>query len=385
MAITITQRPEQTIYGIDSDWNGVGNPVIYRMTTDQYTQDNYYLEIYVYDSTDTVLNSEALAFTPNSTGSLVVDITSVLRAQLIADFDIDLTNTNIEMHDDSNAYQKFYIKYKEVWTGSANSLTSDGGNQFYAVLGARQIPSTYGGNFFEYTCFNTVDYSDAKFLTKFTRPVWWRGYPFVLSAIIDDGLTTSLDLKVVGDSTVYSGEQLSKSGKVINCYYGFVSDSILDGSDTVTTSIVDFASKAIAYTEVLTVDIREACANSIMLLGRNSLGGALQWLFEVDQEYTFDYGNDIKAPRKVLKANNLSLSEWESLQDFITLGPVYRNNIVEFTSSTIKTSSRIGQQVYTVTAAGVKTGVIVIPSRNTTRTRKTQHTFELEIEYPEIW
>ena len=119
MAITITQRPEQTIYGIDSDWNGVGNPVIYRMTTDQYTQDNYYLEIYVYDSTDTVLNSEALAFTPNSTGSLVVDITSVLRAQLIADFDIDLTNTNIEMHDDSNAYQKFYIKYKEVWTGSA--------------------------------------------------------------------------------------------------------------------------------------------------------------------------------------------------------------------------------------------------------------------------
>ncbi len=386
MAITITQRPEQTIYGMDSDWNGVGNPVIYKATTDQYTQDNYYLEVYVYDETDTALNSEALAFTPNSNGQLTIDITSVLRAQLLADNDIDLTNTNIEMHDDVNVYQRFYIKYKEVWTGSSNSLISDGGNQFFAVLGARQIPSTYGGNYFEYTVFSSVDYSDAKFLTKLSKPVWWRGYPFVLSAIIDDSLTTTaLDLKVVADSTQYAGQQLSKSGKMVGCYFGFVGLGVIDGSDSATVSIVDFATKAITYTEQLEVELRDACQNPIMLMARNSLGGVLQWVFEVDQEYTFDYGNDIKAARKVLKANNLTTNQWEALQDFITLGPVYRNNITEFTSSTIKTSSRVGQQVYVVTAAGVKTGVIVIPTRNTTQTKRVNHNFEIEIEYPEIF
>lgn len=369
---------------MDSDWNGVGNPVIYKGTTDQYAQDNYYLEVFVYDSTDTVLNSEALAFTPDSVGALTINITSVLRAQLIADNDIDLTNTNIEMHDDVNAYIKFYIKTREVWTGSANSLVSDGGNQFFAVLGARQIPSTYGGNFFEYTVFFSVDYSDAKFLTKLTNPVWWKGWPFVLSAIIDDSLTTSLDIKVVADSTLYAGQQLNKSGKLVNCYFGFVGEGELD-TDEVTISIVDFATKAISYTESLSVEIREACQNPIMLMARNSLGGVLQWVFEVDQEYTYDYGNDIKAARKVLRANNLLINEWEALHDFFTLGPVYRNNITEFTSSTIKTSSRIGQQVYVVSQAGVKTGVIVIPTKNNTGTRKVNHTFEIEIEYPEIF
>jgi len=203
--------------------------------------------------------------------ALIINITSVLRAQLLADNDIDLTNTNIEMHDDVNVYQKFYIKYKEVWTGSANSLVSDGGNQFFAVLGARQIPSTYGGNFFEYTVFSSVDYSDAKFLTKMTKPVWWRGYPFVLSAIIDDSLTTtSLDLKVVADSTQYAGQQLSKSGKLVGCYFGFVGTGVIDGSSEAVVTIVDFATKAINYTEALTVELKDPCTNSIMLMARNT-------------------------------------------------------------------------------------------------------------------
>jgi hypothetical protein len=106
-------------------------------------------------------------------------------------------------------------------------------------------------------------------------------------------------------------------------------------------------------------------------------------MFDVDQDYTFDYGNSIKAKRQVLKTNNLTINEWESLQDFISLGEVYRNNIVEFSSTTIKTSSRIGQQAYVISSAGVKTGVIVIPTNNSTRTRQIKHYFEIEIEYPE--
>jgi len=386
MAITITQRPEQTIYGMDSDWNGVGNPILYKMTTDQYAQDNYYLEVYVYNgATDVVLNSEPFNFTPDSVGAFTINVASILKANLIADFDIDLTNTNIELHDDANAYKKFYIKYKEVWTASANQLISDGGNQFFVVFGSRQIPSTYGGNFFEYTAFSSVDYNDAKFLTKLSKPVMWRGYPFILSAIIDDSLQVALDLKIVADATQYAGEQLNKAGKLVNCYFGFVSSGTIDDSDSAVVSIVDFATKAVNYTEELTIDIRDAGCRPIMLLARNSLGGALQWLFEVDQEYSYDYGDNIKAKRKVLRANNLTLNEWDAVNDFITLGQVYRNNIVEFSSTTIKTSSRVGQQVYVVETDGTKTGVVVIPTKNNTNTRRLNHIFELEIEYPEIF
>jgi hypothetical protein len=106
-------------------------------------------------------------------------------------------------------------------------------------------------------------------------------------------------------------------------------------------------------------------------------------MFDVNQEYTFDYGNGRKAKRLVLTTVNLTINEWESLQDFITLGEVYRENIVEFTSTTDATSRRIGQQVYVLNQDGTKIGVIALPTRNTTRTKQIRHIFELEIEYPE--
>ena len=465
MSLTITQRPQQTAFGIDSDWNAVSNPILYKFQRKDYTfnqinssgglvqlqfsnvnygsnfaagdviyikSDNstyaitatvlsstfsthtyilcdspyigaapggftnnddsrpsYYVEVKIYDSSNNALNSDAFAYTPDSTGLLTVNVASILRANLQADNTIDLTNTNIEMHNDSYAYKKFYLKYTEVWSGSyagtLPSQQSDGGEQFFAILGARQIPSPYGGNMFEYTCFNTVDYTDAKFLTKLTTPVWWRGWPFVLSAIIDDSLSANLNIKVGADVTQFAGTQIGNAGRLVTCYFGFVSQGSIDGSSSSVITIVDDATKLIAYTEALSVELRDPCENGIMLMARNSLGGMLCWLFEVDQEYTFDYGNDIKAARKVLKANNLSSNEWDALQDFFTLGTVYRNSITEFSASVIKTSSRIGQQVYAVESNGTKTGVIVIPTRNKTNTRRRLHTFEIEIEYPEVF
>jgi len=119
------------------------------------------------------------------------------------------------------------------------------------------------------------------------------------------------------------------------------------------------------------------------LIGRNTLGGCLSWLFDISQDYTFEYADGRKAKRLVLFAEDLTLNEWEALQDFITLGEVYRENIVELTSSTLKTKSRIGSQVYAVDQDGNKVGVIVIPINNQTKTRQVKHKFQIEIEYPE--
>lgn len=355
------------------------------MSTPSFGQTGYYLEIYVFDGSDVALNTEAFTYTPDSLGNITVDISEIIKANLAPDNDIALTNTNVELYNDTNAYKKFYIKYKEVWSGSANALVSDSTNQFFAVFGAMQIPATYGPNMYEYTCFNVLDYADAKFLTLFTKPVWWRGWPFALSAIIDTSLTADLNLKVVADSTIYAGQQIGNSGMLVECYFGFVGPGVIDGSTSAAVSIVDFTTPTTAYSEVLTVELRDACTQPIMLMGRNRLGGVLQWLFDVKQEYDFDYGNGIKAKRLVLSTNNLTINQWEGLQDFITLGEVYRNNITEFTATTIKTSTRIGAQVYAVEQDGTKTGVIVMPTRNSTNTRKIKHQFELEIEYPEVF
>lgn len=173
MALTILQRPYQTIDGVPSRWNAIGNRIIYRMSTPSFSQTNYRLEIYVFDSANTALNSEAFTYTPNATGAILVDITPIVRAYLSPTNDISLSNSNVEMYNDTNAYKKFYIKYKEVWTGSSEVLTSDSANQFYAVFGTLQIPSEYGPNLYDYTLFNITEYTEAKFLTRFTRPTWW--------------------------------------------------------------------------------------------------------------------------------------------------------------------------------------------------------------------
>lgn len=226
----------------------------------------------------------------------------------------------------------------------------------------------------------TISQLGQKFLTKLERPVMWRGYPFLISAIINEDTAGDVYIDAGGDTSTPT----DYTGKVVE----YDLSHILSDQDQSDFDIVVYESDSgpdPEVTEVLTIELRDACDNPIFLMGRNSLGGVLQWMFDGSQDYTFDYGNGRKAKRLVLFTENLSVNEWESLQDFITLGLVYRNNIVELTSSTIKTNTRVGQQLYVVDAQGNKTGVVAIPTRNQTSTRQIKHKFEIEIEYPEIF
>lgn len=327
----------------------------------------YRVEVEVYNSADELLNESPFTYSPTSKGALTIDIRAILRAYLLPDIDFDLTGTT-EVFEDTD-FVGFYIKYREVWTGSAESQTDDVANQFFAVLGSNQIPAPYGGNLFEYAI------SETKLLTKFTRLTMWRGYPFLVSAIINEDITNDVYLDANPDSTTpadYAGKLIAFDLNQI------ITDQTVD---QVTIQVFE-DDTVVALSESLTVRLLEPCANPIYLVARNSLGGILQWMFDVTQEYTFDYGNGIKSKRLLLSTFNLTLNEWESLQDFITLGEIYRNNIVELTPSTIKTHTRIGQQAYVVDSSGNKTGVIILPTRNTTYTKQRRHTFELEIEYP---
>jgi hypothetical protein len=229
-----------------------------------------------------------------------------------------------------------------------------------------QIPSAYGGNMFEYVL--DEDETEKKILTKLTRLKAWEGWPFISSFIIN---TTTDNIEVLGSTPAPLSAGI----------YSVVKTDHTDDFDL----LVENTTGAVDASETIPVTLEEVCRNPIMLIGRNSLGGVLQWLFDYSQEYTFDYGNGIKAKRLVLTADGLSLNEWEALQDFITLGQVYKNNIVEFTSLTNKTSTRVGQQVYVLNSDGSKTGVIMIPTRNSTETKNIKHFFEIEIEYPQTF
>jgi hypothetical protein len=215
----------------------------------------------------------------------------------------------------------------------------------------------------------------------------WDGYPFLLSAAIGD-----LDDEIVCTVKGYNvagalqATQQSAGATFTDSVVDFRIDEIygsLTGISYVTVYLESELGEIL--TNTITVDVKEACENPVYLIGRNSLGGVMSWLFDLNQEYSFDDADEVKRKRLVLNTEYLTINQWEALQDFNRLGQVYRNSIVEFTSSTIKTSTRIGQQLYVVDTDGDKIGVVSVPSRNATNTKQRKHIFDIEIEYPETF
>lgn len=344
----------------------------------------YRVEVELYDGITNTIIGVTNVYSPTLGGILTINISGILAITLRHDIDADIT-TVTSVFDDMPAYKNFYIKYREVWTSSAEAQTNDNANKFYAINGARQIPSINGGFLSEYVSFQDGAPS-AKFLNTLTRPKVWRGYPFLISVISGDNLTTASLLNITYRD--YAGGFISVANSTIIGWVGnlliYNIPNILAIPDNATTVELRFYRQTpdTVISEVLICDIVDPCENSIMLLGRNHLGGVMQWLFDFDQEYS-NTVQDTFAKRLSLITESLSLNEWETLQDFITLGEVYKNNITELTSSINKTSSRIDKQVYVIDSAGNKVGVIVIPTKNSTRTKRSIHNLELVIEYPE--
>jgi len=224
----------------------------------------------------------------------------------------------------------------------------------------------------------------AKWLTKLTRPRLWDGYSFLLTVCVGDAeeemtcVVSGYDASGVLLSTVNS-DPVTATNQVIDFNIPFIY-----GSVTPVTTFQVYVKDSFdeVKTDTITIDVMEACKNPVMLMGRNSLGGVLQWLFDYSQDYEPSFDDDVKAKRLIMYDNTLSQNQFYALQDFITLGAVYRNPIVEFTSTTNKTTTRNGQQVYVVGTDNSKIGVVVIVTKNKTQTKTINNSFEIEIEYP---
>lgn len=344
----------------------------------------YRVQVNLYDENDVLINAEPFLYSPLANGSLAVNVSGIIRKALKPDNDIDLSSDTI--YDDVSVYKAFYIATTEIWTGSAESEDADDSNIFYAVFAGLQIPSAYGGNMALYTSFDDGT-PKALFLTKLERLKLWRGYPLMISAIIGDNVTSQVyfsiqyfdgDGNIVGSQGTVEDTYTGKILEVIPSNILAVPDDAVSGRIWITNY-----DDNVLLTDYLYFDIEDACDNPIYLIARNSLGGVIQWVFDGSQDRGFNYDNDVKSASYTLFAENLTINEWNALQDFIGLGSVYRENITEFTASTIKTSSRVGQQVYAVDADGNKVGVIVRVSSPSTMTKNVKHEFSIDIDYPE--
>jgi hypothetical protein len=254
MAVTITQRPSRSNEDLTSRWTAAHNPVIYKFQrrdrsvtavivvgdevrftlddatglevgysvyvgTSKYkgyaviesissnfvytsgltpngsdgagymndTKRNYKINIKIYESgNNRLLGSTACVPFTNGAGTKDVGVYVAAYLKLINTFPYDVVNLR-----DVNSSIKFYITFQEVWTGGSVTLQSDISNPIYAMNAARQIGDNFGQNYHDYV----LVYPNvrlAKFLTKFKRPVYFKGKPFAIGFIHSELLGVQL-------------------------------------------------------------------------------------------------------------------------------------------------------------------------------------------------
>ncbi len=345
---------------------------------------NYRVRVDIYNAANTLI--QTASYSPDKAGLLQADVSTPILNTLSVDNVADYV-TGFVTQDETTAYVKFYIKYLEIWNSSAETETNDSANQFFALYGARQIGDLYGGNLAEY-----VNYEDATplavFLTKFTRPSVWRGYPFSIHTITSDNQTTNSNFRIeyfdLAGSSI-SSNVVTKAANAGELIRFSPNNALAIPSNAATVQIRYERTGIVVLSQTITCDIKDPCSNPIHLYWRNSLGGDAFWMFDFNQTYSYRYDNGRKAERYVLFASNLTDNEFDAINDLNTLGEVYNPAYTELTTSVNKSQARIGAQVYMMDATGKKTGVIVIPTEISTKTRYSRNKIQITIELPEIY
>jgi hypothetical protein len=208
MSLSLTSRP--SISG--SNWVAVKNPVVYKFTSTSFSGlTNYRIEVEVFKSSDdtSLTGGVKFSFRPNTAGLTTADVSAIVKPYLSADY----TEPSGLNDLDSTGSLKFYIKYQELYDGSATSVVSDSANPIHAVYAAMQIYYAnttygYGANMVSYVPFD--DQRD--WLTRFRvnsvleKLRYWRDYPWSLSFIWPDSFSSMYVLQTQYD---VSGVSLS--------------------------------------------------------------------------------------------------------------------------------------------------------------------------------
>lgn len=355
------------------------------------TRANYRLNVQVYRDTSTLIGP-VLKYAPDAAGNINVIITQYLEAQLspLLDFTFaDPVQTN------GSITGKFFIKYTEVWTGSAEAETSDSANYLNPVLGNMNLKEPHIPHLYDYA----ETWANGN-LIKWLK----RGGDIRFDPLVGDQLfiNTSRDYKTYLSFITYLGIDPFKI--VIKKYKGTMLDSttvlgpytiqgelcdleIEEETDEEVTSMTvqitdDFAGTPVPFSELITFEY--VCyTNVVKLLWRNSLGGLEEFYFEYSEELEYAYPSGRKAKRLNLPAFNVTQKTWEAVNELNSTKAVFGENTIEVTPDTFRSAVKINQQVYLFEADGTVFGVICIPSTMRRLTRDKYNSIEIQVEYPE--
>ena len=188
----VTQRP--------ATWAGTSNPIVYKFASTNYANAGYRMEVEIWNSTTAAKIADANYY-PDSSGNLIVDISSFLKANMSLSNTSDLTSGVVYV--DGN-WIKYYIKYQEVWTASSETQVNDVANLRYAIYGGFQLGviNSFNPLYFD-VVFSWLTQSGLYFV---------KNYPYTFSHISHPGSYLRVQRYLLGSSLDVTDTLISDEG-----------------------------------------------------------------------------------------------------------------------------------------------------------------------------
>lgn len=280
----------------------------------------------------------------------------------------------------------------------------------------------------------------AKFINKFKQPYMYRGYPFTLSFL--DQVFDNPDTDVDYDTLRLEMKQFDKLGNDITPYgssgvdhYSYVAGapsnfanrlSIFsspfvdeDGNPDIKNPYVlpnavkleialrcdadngpdiiveeDYPTVGVdttfpnvypnpKLTQTLTISVEEPCDEGILIFWKGWNGADHYYMFSKFFERQHQYQDGRAVRRMLLAAEDLSVDDWEVLNELNSSNLMYRSNITDM--SPTKKADRVGNLIYAVGVDFEITGLIVIPTESKLKNKNERRRIEILAEFPELY
>lgn len=166
-----------------SEWGGFINYV------DSFK--NYYVEaeIFSIDLSNTYVSIGTLRVKPNLNDVMKLSVNEWIKSSAEFQNDFDYTQINEAIAGEGG---RFSIRWREFYTGSNSPLQNITGISYW-TNSAKQIQEVYGSNMGDFCptpdATRTSNGDAAKFMSVFSKPTYFVGFPFSLNFIYSDNLT----------------------------------------------------------------------------------------------------------------------------------------------------------------------------------------------------
>lgn len=353
---------------------------------------DYKIEAEVFDAVTEESLGPRIVHNPDSSGEVLADVSGTIRPHLVADW------TQTTQNDpEEGTSKKAFIKYQEFYDAAYQDLVTDDLYPIVGVLSIMHLLQNSPPNFTRYANGGNLlsfcpEDNTRKWLTRFPQPSLWRGWPFDLSFLWSDFPEISRRVKqydeggnLITEDVVALTANMDKVHRVsigtLHADAKLLLVSLEQGSSGSGSGGVD------QILEETTVKVKDPCDNQILLFWKAANGGDAFWMFDENQNYQFRYPSGRVVNRLTLYADNLTVSEWDAINQVNSITDIIALNVVDtgMDDSIDKTHFRDDNQVFIINADGSKVGVIVIANDNETKTNYKKHAIEITIELPELY